>query len=162
VVTVESSYPRDVGIGWLVLLPVLGAAGVAQLLWLLVAAILGEGKSSGGSRRSLKELRRGPEYLVTEFTVRDDDGTLVELEIHGHLAKQALLPRDRVRVQVRRQRRRDLPLRAHRVENYTSGRMHRLYTPTRWSHLGPALLVQAFVGLVVIVLIAMSLVARHI
>jgi hypothetical protein len=162
VVTVEPSYPRDVGIGWHILLPILAAAGAARMLGLLVQAFLRDGKSSGGGRRSLKELRRGPEFLVTEFTVRRDDGTLVELEIHGHLSKQALLPRDHVRARVRRQRRHDLPLRAYRVENYTSGRSHRLYTPTMWSHLGPPLLLQALVGLVVVLLVATALVTRHI
>jgi hypothetical protein len=161
VVTVEPSYPRDTGIGWHILVPILVTAGVARLLWLLAAVLLREGKSSGGGQRSLKELRRGPEFLVTEFTVRRDDGSLVELEIHGHLAKSALMPRDRIRAQVRQQRRRDLPLRAHRVQNDTSGRTHRLYAPTKWSHLGPALLLQAFLGLMIIVLVAASLVARH-
>src|SRR5262249_54274784 len=97
----------------------------------LFALILLERKPSGGGQRSLKELRRGPEFLVTEFTVRRDDDTIVELEIHGHLAKSALIPRDRIRARVRRQRRRDLPLRAYRVDNDTSGRAHRPHAPTR-------------------------------
>lgn len=161
VVTVEPSYPRETGIGWHILLPILVAAGVVQLLGLLIATILRAGKSSGSGTRSLKELRRGPEFLVTEFTVRKEDGTAVELEIHGHLAKSTLLPRDRIRAQVRQQRRRDLPLRAYRVHNYTSGRMHRLYAPTTWSHIGPALILQAFLGLAIIVLVVVAMVTRH-
>jgi hypothetical protein len=159
--TVEPSYPRKVGIGWHILLPILVAAGVTQLLGLLLATILRTGKSSGG-QRALKELRGGPEFLVTEFTVRQDDGTLVELEIHGHLAKSALLPRDRIHARVRRQRRRDLPPRAHLVHNRTSGRAHRPHPPTVWSHIGPLLLLQALLGLAIILLVAMALVVRYI
>lgn len=157
VVSVEPSYPREIGIGWHILLPILVTAGVTRLLGVLVAAVLREGKSSGGGRRSLKELRRGPEFLVTEFTVRQDDGTPVELEVHGHLARAALIPRDLVRAKVRRQRRRDLPLRAHRIDNYTSGRAHAPPGQTIWMHLGPALLVQAFAGLAIILLVLVFL-----
>jgi hypothetical protein len=162
VVAVEPEYPREVGIGWPILLPILLGAGVVRLLGLLLATVLRKGKTSGGGRRSLKELRRGPEFLVTEFFVREADGTLVELEVHGHLATSALLPRDHIRAQVRRQRRRDLPLRAHRVNNFTSGRVHRPPSQTIWMHLGPPLLLQAFVGLTVILLIATALVMRHV
>jgi hypothetical protein len=162
VVDVEPEYPREVGTGWHILLPVLLAAGVARLLAVLIATVLRRGGSSGGgARRSLKDLRRGPEFLVTEFTVRTDDGTLVELEIHGHLATSALLPRDRVRAWVRRQRRSDLPPRAYRLHNYTSGRSHGPPTQTMWMHLGPPLLLQAFLGLTIIALIAAALVVRH-
>jgi hypothetical protein len=162
VVTVEPAYPREVGTGWHLLVPILVAAGVTHSLGLLLAAILRTGRSSGAGRRSLKDLRRGPEFLVTEFTVRDDGGALVELEIHGHLATSALLPRDHIRAQVRRQRRRDLPLRAHRVDNFTSGRLHRPPSQTIWMHLGPPLLLQAIIGLTVILLIATALVMRHV
>ena len=159
VVTVEPSYPREVGTGWRILLPILIVAGVARLLGLLVAAVLPNAKLSGGSRRTLKEMRRGPEFLVTEFTVREDDGTLVELETHGHLATGALLPRDRIRVRVRRQRRRDLPPRVYRVDNYTSGRAHGPHPQTMLTHLGPPLLFQALLGLSIILLVATRVLA---
>ncbi len=158
VVSVEPAYPREVGIGWHILLPVLVPAGVVSLLGLLVSVLLRNGKSSGGGRRSLSELRRGPQFLVTEFTVREDDGSLVELEIHGHLATSALLPRDRIRARVRPQRRRDLPPRAYALDNYTSGRAHGPHAPTKLAHLGAPLLFQAFVGLATIVLVVVSLV----
>jgi hypothetical protein len=160
VVTVEPAYPREVGIGWHIILPVLAAAGVTQLLMLLIATITRSG-GSGGGQRSVGQLRKGPEFLVTEFTVRQDDGTLVELEIHGHLAKSALLPGDRVRAWVRRQRRRDLPPRAHRLHNNTSGRVHRPHAPTKWSHIGMPLLPQAFLGLTIVLLIAIALLLRR-
>jgi hypothetical protein len=160
VVTVEPAYPREVGIGWHIILPVLIAAGVTQLLMALIAAITRSGGSGGGGR-SVSQLRKGPEFLVTEFTVRGDDGELVELEIHGHLAKSALLPGDRIRAWVRRQRRRDLPSRAHRVHNNTSGRVHRPHAPTKWSHIGMPLLPQAFLGLGIILLVATPLVLRR-
>jgi hypothetical protein len=156
VVTVEPAYPREASIGWHILLPILVTAAVTRLLALAIAAILRDGKSGSGGR-SLKELRRGPEFLVTEFTVQADDGTLVELEIHGHLAKSALLPRDRIRARVRPQRRRDLPPRAYRIDNYTSGRAHGPHAPTRLGHIGPPLLLNAFVGFGIIVLVATSL-----
>ncbi len=161
VVAVEPEYPREVGIGWPILLPILLGAGVARLLGLLFATVLRNGKSTGGARRTLKELRRGPEFLVTEFIVREADGTIVELEAHGHLPTSALIPRDRVRTEVRRQHRRDLPPRAHRLHNHTSGRVHRPHTPTMWSHLGMPLLLQAILGLAIILLVVAALVMRH-
>lgn len=160
VVAVEPEYPREVGIGWAVILPILLAAGVAKLPVLLLATVLPNGQSSGGSRRTLKELRRGPEFLVTEFTVREADGNLVELEVHGHLPTSALIPRDRVRAELRRQRRKDLPPRAHRLHNHTSGRVHRPHTSTTLSHLGMPLLLQAILGLVIILLFVTALVTR--
>lgn len=157
VVTVEPEYPREVGIGWLVLLPILLGAGVARLLGGLFAAVLRNGTSGRGGRRTLKELRRGPEFLVTEFTVRQADGTLVELEIHGHLAPSALIPHDRVHAEVRQQRRRDLPMRAHRLHNHTSGRVHRPHTSTTWGHLGLPLLLPAILGWAIILLVIVVL-----
>lgn len=162
VVAVEPEYPREVGIGWHIILPILLGAGVARLPSLLLATVLQNGRSSNGGRRTLKELRRGPEFLVTEFTVREADGTLVELEIHGHLPTSALLRRDRVRAEVRRQRRRDVPLRAHRLHNETSGRVHRPHTSTMVSHLGMPLLLQAILGLAIILVVTAALVMRHI
>jgi hypothetical protein len=158
VVTVEPEYPREVGIGWPVIVPILLGAGVVRLLGLLLATVLRKGKTSGGSRRSLKELRRGPEFLVNEFFVREADGTLVELEVHGHLATSALLPRDHVRAEVRAQRRKDLPMRAHRVHNHTSGRVHRPHASTMLSHLGTPLLLQAILGWAIVLLIATAIV----
>jgi hypothetical protein len=160
VIGVEPAYPREVGIGWPVLLPILLGAGVVRLLAVLIAAVLRQGPSSGGARRTPKELRRGPEFLVTEFTLREPDGTLVELESHGHLPTSALLPRDRVRAELRRQRRHDLPPLAHRLHNHTSGRVHRPHAPTTWSHLGAPLLLQAILGLATILLVATALMMR--
>jgi hypothetical protein len=157
VVEIEPPYPREVGIGWAVLLPILVGAGVVRLLGLLIAAVLRSGSSTGGARRTLKDLRRGPEFLVTEFTLREADGTLVEMEAHGHLATSALILRDHVRAEVRRQRRQDLPLLAHRVHNHTSGRVHRPHTPTIWSHLGMPLLSQAILGFAIILLLVAAL-----
>jgi hypothetical protein len=153
VINVEPSYPREVGTGWHILVPLLAAAGAAYSLWLLIATILRTGASSGSGRRSLKDLRKGPEFLVTEFTIRLDDGSLLELEAHGHLATSALLPKDRVRARLRKQKRKDLPPRAAFIHNYTSGRDHGPPTQTLLMHLGPGLLMQAFIGLTIIALI---------
>src|SRR2546428_700254 len=108
VVEVDPSYTRQIAVGWLVLLPILAAAGVAQLLLLLVAALLRAQAAPGAGRRKLKDLRRGPEVVVTPFSVRQSGGDLVDLELHGHLASSALLARDQVIAAVRPQHRPEL------------------------------------------------------
>src|SRR5690242_21595012 len=68
VIGVEPAYPREVGIGWPVLLPILLGAGVVRLLAVLMAAVLRQGTSSGGAPRTPKELRRGAAVLVARVT----------------------------------------------------------------------------------------------
>src|SRR5262245_46615727 len=121
VVEVDPSYTRQIAIGWLVLLPILAAAGVAQLVLVRLAALLRSQASPGRAPPKLKDRRRGPEVVVTPFSVRQAGGDVVELELHGHLASSALLARDRVIAAVRPQGRPELPPRAHRIDNYSSG-----------------------------------------
>jgi hypothetical protein len=153
VVEVDLPYARESGTGWLVLAPLLLTASFARAIGLLIAAVLRTAATAGGGRRSLKELRRGPEFLVTTFLVRPDDGPPVELEIHGHMVSGALVPGDMIVAKVRQQRRKDLPPRAYRIDNYTSHRAHAPNPPTLWTHLGPGLLIQAAIGTLLIALV---------
>jgi hypothetical protein len=147
IVEVDEAYSREIAIGWLVLGPLLVTASVARAVGLLLAAVLRRGATAGGGRRSVKDLKRGPSITVTPFQVRRPDGSTVDLEVHGHLVSGALVRGDQIVALVRPQRRQDLPPRAYRIENYTSGRAHAPHPPTVWSHLGPGLFIQAGTGL---------------
>src|SRR6266511_1779501 len=74
VIQVDEPYARQEGIGWAVLAPLLIPAALARGIGLLIAAVTRTGATTGGGRRSLKELRRGPEVLVTTFLVRPANG----------------------------------------------------------------------------------------
>jgi hypothetical protein len=137
-------YPREVRAGQSVLEAVMTEAGVVGLLMLLVRALLTNG--GGGARRSFKELKKGPEFLVTPVRLRDRAERLVEVELHGHLPQSALHPGDHVQVTLRPQRDADLPPRIERIVNLTTGQLLTPRTATVWSHLGPPLLLQALLG----------------
>jgi hypothetical protein len=141
VVKLEGGYPREIKVGQPVLVAVLAAAGVVRLIVSLLRV------GSGGGGRKWKELKKGPEYLVTPLRIRATDGVLCEMEIHGHLPQSALEPRDHVQVTVRRQKDPDLPPRVEKIVNLTTAQLLTPHTPTLWSHLGPALLTQALLGL---------------
>jgi hypothetical protein len=147
VVRFLDGYTREIRIGQPVLVAVLSAAGVMGLLGLLLSRFLPIG---GGSRRSWKELRKGPEFLVTPLHLRDAEGRLCEVELHGHLAQSALHPADHVQITLRPQRDADLPAKVERIVNITTGQLLTPRIPTLWSHLGPPLLLQAVLGLLVI------------
>ncbi|MEV4754907.1 hypothetical protein AB0J86_07315 [Micromonospora sp. NPDC049559] len=153
VVRLMEGYSRELKVGQPVLFAVLSAAGVARLLSVLVLALLRSG-TSGGGRRKLKELRKGPEFLVTPLRIRDTSGVLCEMEIHGHLPQSALEPADHVQVTVRPQRDSDLAPRVERIVNITTGQLLTPRPPTVWSHLGPPLLLQALLGLVLLGVVA--------
>ena len=159
VVRLVAGYPRDVKVGQPILVAVLAAAGITRLIGLLLASVLRAGTGRGGVRRRWKELRKGPEFLVTPLRIRDTDGVLCEMEIHGHLPQSALQPADHVQVTVRRQQDPDLPPRAERVVNLTTGQLLTPRTATVWSHLGPALLMQATVGVALLATVAACAVA---
>lgn len=144
VVRLLDGYPREVRVGRPVLLAVVTAAAVAGLLVLLVRSLLSAG--GGGARRSWKELRKGPEFLVTPLRLRDGAGQLCEVELHGHLPQSALHPADQVQLTLRPQRDAELPPRVERIVNLTTGQLLTPRTATLWSHLGPALLIQAALG----------------
>ncbi|MEU8073016.1 hypothetical protein [Micromonospora sp. NPDC048169] len=141
-------YAREVRVGQPVLVAVLTAAGVVGLLLKVVRALLSSG--GGGARRSFKDLKKGPEFLVTPVRVRDTTGRLVEVELHGHLPQSALHPGDHVQLTLRGQRDEDLPPRIERIVNLTTGQLLTPRTATLWSHLGPALLLQATLGAVLL------------
>jgi hypothetical protein len=143
VVKLEDGYSREIKVGQPILVVVLVAAGVVRL----IGSLLRAGAGRGG--RKWKELKKGPEFLVTPLRIRATDGVLCEMEIHGHLPQSALEPRDHVQVTVRRQKDPDLPPRVERIVNLTTAQLLTPHTPTLWSHLGPALLTQALLGILV-------------
>ncbi|MFI7607726.1 hypothetical protein ACIBTV_21650 [Micromonospora sp. NPDC049366] len=152
VVRLLDGYSREVSVGQPVLVAVLAAAGVAGLLMMLVRAVLPG--LSGGSRRRWKDLKKGPEYLVTPLRLRDKAGRLCEVELHGHLPQSALHPADHVQITVRPQRDPELPPRIERIVNLTTGQLLTPRTATLWSHLGPPLLLQATLGALLLLVVA--------
>ncbi|WP_197673992.1 hypothetical protein [Micromonospora narathiwatensis] len=141
-------YPREVRVGQPVLLAVLTAAGVVRLL----TRVLRSGGGGGGRR--FKELKKGPEYLVTPVRLRDTADRLLEVELHGHLPQSALHPGDHVQLTLRPQRDADLPQRIERIVNLTTGQLLTPRTATVWSHLGPPLLLQAALGVLLVLGVA--------
>jgi hypothetical protein len=150
VVDIEAGYAREVTVPPLILSGVVAAAGITQFAGRLLARLVRADAGTGSAARGWKDLRKGPEFLVTPVQVRHVDGSVVDLEIHGHTAPGALRTGDLIRAEVRRQRRRDLPPRVHRIENYSTGRTLRPRGHTLWTHLGTPLLLQAVVGAVLV------------
>jgi hypothetical protein len=159
VVDLDAGYPREVRVGQPFLAAVLAGAGVARAIGGLLIALLPGGTKPSSAWRNWKSLRKGPEYLVTPMRFRDRRGVLCEVEIHGYLPRTALEPGDLIRGRVRAQRDRELPPRLERVANLTTGQELRPSPPTLWSHLGPALLLQAVVGALALVGVVAFLVA---
>ncbi len=137
----QASYTREVRVGRPLALAVYVAAGIAQLLGSLLRM--------KPARRSLKELRMGPEFLVTPVRLRDDLGQTYEIEMHGQLPQSALHRGDLVQVRTEPQKDRTLPVRLTQVVNLTTMQPLTPRIPTQWSHLGPAVLLQAAAGLMV-------------
>ncbi len=152
IVRLMDGYPREIRVGQPVLVVVLAAAGVAGLLVRLVRALRSAG--SGGGRRSFKDLKKGPEYLVTPVRLRDADGRAYEVELHGHLPQSALHPADHVQLTLRDQGDPDLPPKIEQIVNLTTGQLLRPRTATLWSHLGPPLLLQAVLGALLLTALA--------
>ncbi|MFL6112667.1 MAG: hypothetical protein ACJ786_15135 [Catenulispora sp.] len=138
----QTSYTREVKVGQPVLTLVFLAAGVAQLLGSLLRM--------RGARRGFKELKKGPEFLVTPLRVRDDLGQTYEVEMHGHLPQSALHRGDLIQLTTRPQKDARLPVRLLQVVNLTTMQPLTPRIPTMWSHLGPALLLQAVIGFLVV------------
>jgi hypothetical protein len=143
----RTSYTREVRIGRPLVLVVFVTASIGRIL----GAVLRLG--DGGVRRKFKELKKGPEFLVTPVRLRDDQGQLYEVEMHGHLAVSALHRGDLVQITTTEQADRALPVKLLRMVNLTTMQPLTPRIPTIWSHLGPALLLQAFLGLVLAVAI---------
>jgi hypothetical protein len=146
VVAVDAGYTREVRVGQPFLAGVLTAAGVARATGWLIASLLPGGTTPGSVWRNWKGLRKGPEYLVTPLRLRDNRGGLCEVEIHGYLPRTALEADDLLRLRIRAQRDKELPPRVERISNLTTGQVLHPSPPTLWSHLGPALLLQAILG----------------
>jgi hypothetical protein len=143
-----TAYTREVKIGQPLLLAVLIAAGVAHLLLAAVRS------GRRGARRRFKDLKKGPEYLVTPVRLRDDLGQTYEIEMHGHLPQSALHRGDLVQATTAPQKDHTLPVKLSRLINLTTMQPLRPRIPTLWSHLGPGLLLQAGIGLTVAAIIA--------
>ncbi len=147
IIEVEESYAREVGVPPVLLIPLLVATLAVDLIGLLFSAVFRVGVPT--ARRPFKALRKGPEYMVTSVWVRDADDSRVEVEVHGHLNRTALIRRDRIRTVTRRQKG-DLPLLAGPIENLTTSRVLRPSRATLVSHLGVGLILQAILGALLI------------
>jgi hypothetical protein len=157
IVEVEETYLRERPVGLPILAGLLTAAGIARAGVLLVSTVLRRGAAAGAARRSFKELRKGPEIPVTPLLVRDTAGFVVELEVLGYVSPNTFIAHDRIAATVLPQKAADLPPRAARIENLTSGRTFAPHPPTLLGHLGPALLLQAIVGAILGVLLVACL-----
>lgn len=134
-----TSYTREVKIGQPLVLAVFVSATLARLIGAMVRL--------KGVRRRFKDLKKGPEFLVTPVRLRDDLGQLYEVEMHGHLPMSALHRGDLVQLRTRPQDDKTLPVRLQQLLNLTTMQPLTPRVPTMWSHLGPALLLQAVLGL---------------
>ncbi len=142
-----TGWTREVRIGQPLLVAVVAAAAVTRALGAATVSVLRRGAGTGAARRRLKDLRKGPEYLVTPVLLRDDVGVRYEVELHGHLPQSALQRGDLVQVHARAQKDRALADRVTHIVNLTTHQVLTPHIPTLWSHLGPALLLQAVLGL---------------
>jgi hypothetical protein len=146
------SYTRQVKVGQPILLAVLVSAGIAYALVAMALAVLRSG--GRGARRKFKELKKGPEYLVTPVRLRDDLGQTYEVEMHGQLPQSALHRGDLVQAVTAPQKDPVLAVKMLRVLNLTTMQPLTPRIPTLWSHLGPGLLIQAVLGLTVAAAVA--------
>src|SRR5690349_7572388 len=121
-----TAYTRAIKVGQPLLLAVLVAAGVAQIV---MAALRAGGR---GTRRRFKDLKKGPEYLVTPVRLRDDLGQAYEVEMHGHLPQSALHRGDLVQVRTRPQKDPDLSVKLEQVVNLTTLQPLTPRIPTMW------------------------------
>jgi hypothetical protein len=138
----QPSYTREVKVARPLLILIFLTARVGQLLGSLIRM--------RGARRRFKELKKGPEFLVTPVRLRDDLGQTYEVEMHGHLPQSALRRGDLVQVTTRPQKDPTLPVRLLQVVNLTTMQPLTPRIPTQWSHLGPALVLQALAGVAVV------------
>lgn len=151
IVSLDNGYAREVRVGQPLLAGVLAAAGVLRAFAVLIISLWPGGTTPGSVLADWKNLKKGPEYQVTPMRLRDARGTLCEVEIHGYFAPTSLQRGDRIRGRVRAQRDPRLPPRVERLANLVTGQVIQTRPPNLWSHLGPALLLQALFGAVLLV-----------
>jgi hypothetical protein len=148
----QTSYTRNVKVAQPFLLAVLVAASFSAAVVAVAVALLRSG--GRGARRKFRDLKKGPEYLVTPVRVRDDLGQTYEVELHGLLPQSTLHRGDLVQLTTRPQTDPTLPVKLLRLINLTTMQPLTPRIPTLWSHLGPGLLIQAVLGLVVAAAVA--------
>ena len=148
----RDSYTRQLRIGQPILVAVLAAATVTYALVSLIPTLLRHGAL--GARYKFKELKKGPEYLVTPVRLRDDLGQTYEVEMHGQLPQSALHRGDLLQLRTVPQKDPTLPVKLTSVLNLTTMQPLTPRIPTLWSHLGPGLLIQAVLGLTVAAAVA--------
>jgi len=147
----RSSYTREVKVGQPLLILVYLTASLGRMVGGLLRM--------RGPSRSFKDLKKGPEYLVTPVRLRDDLGQVYEVEMHGQLPQSAMHRGDLVQFTTQPQKDPRLPVKLMRVVNLTTMQPLTPRIPTRWSHLGPALLLQAILGVIVLAVV-LALFAR--
>jgi hypothetical protein len=138
----QTSYTREVKVGQPLLVLIYLTASLGRLIAGLV-------RMSGPSRR-WRDLKKGPEFLVTPVRLRDDLGQVYEVEMHGHLPQSALQRGDLVQVQTRPQSDHKLPVKLTRAFNLTTMQPLTPRIPTQISHIGPALFLQAVLGVLLL------------
>ena len=79
----RAAYTRAVKIGQPLVLAVFVSAAIARVIGTVL-------RFKGGGWRKFKDLKKGPEFLVTPVRLRDDLGQTYEVEMHGHLPISAL------------------------------------------------------------------------
>jgi hypothetical protein len=145
----DDSYPREVAVPRQLVVSLLWAGA----LFRLPLAALGRG--GGGAGRRWKDVRKGPEYLVTPIRLLDGRGRLVELEIHGYLTPNALHVGDQLRTRIRWQGDEELPPLAYHIANLTTGRVLEPRVPTLLSHLGLDVVLHAALGLALVIAVGL-------
>ena len=138
----QTSYTREVKVGQPLLILVYLTAAVGRMVGGLLRM--------RGPSRSFKDLKKGPEFLVTPVRLRDEMGQVYEVEMHGHLPQSALRRGDLVQMRTQAQPDPKLPVKLTGLVNLETMQPLTPRIPTRWSHLGPALLLQAFLGVLIL------------
>lgn len=156
IVDLDEAYVRRVAVPWYLLLVVLLFATIGRVPLFLFAIARGVSTTSGGGRRSLKELREGPSVVVSPMWIKSGDGTVVETEVHGYLAPERLMLGDRVWADLRPQRRPGYPRRAVRIHNLTTGQVVRPHPDTVFGHVGLPLILQASLGVMITTLMVLA------
>ncbi|MBT8226586.1 MAG: hypothetical protein HKP61_15350 [Dactylosporangium sp.] len=153
----DEAYSRHVAMPWSILIPIMLLNALGMLPIMLFNAIRGRSSSTSfGDGRTLKDLRKGPEISVIPLWVRDEDGTVTEIEVHGYVRSDRILRGDHVQTRLRRQRNKRLPPRARIIENLTTGQRITPHPSTRAWHLGIPMIIQAVIGLLLLALFVVA------